>query len=108
VTDREVLWTDAAVRDLDEIVDFIACDAAPHALDVFERLQRCALGLEVQAQRGRRVPELCGLAALDYRELIERPWRLVYRVEPRRVIVLAVLDGRRDLATLLLERLIRP
>ena len=42
-----------------------------------------------------------------YRELIVRPWRIIYRVSTKRVLVLAVLDGRRDLEGLLLSRLLR-
>ncbi len=38
--------------------------------------------------------------------MIERPWRIVYRIETESVLVLAVLDGRRDLRSLLLERLV--
>ncbi|NBC14420.1 MAG: plasmid stabilization protein, partial [Gammaproteobacteria bacterium] len=38
---------------------------------------------------------------------IERPWRLVYRIETDAVQVMAVLDGRRDLRSVLLERLVR-
>jgi plasmid stabilization system protein ParE len=53
------------------------------------------------------VPELKAVDVLQYRELIEPPWRIIYRIEPDQVMVLAVLDGRRDLRSLLLERLVR-
>jgi len=43
----------------------------------------------------------------QYRELVERQWRIVYRIEPDSVMVLAALDGRRDLESLLLDRLVR-
>ena len=52
------------------------------------------------------MPELRD-AGVQYRELIERPWRVAYRIEPERIFIVAVLDARRDLQTLLLERLIR-
>jgi hypothetical protein len=32
---------------------------------------------------------------------------LVYRIEPDAVLIMAVLDGRRDLRSVLLERLVR-
>ena len=44
---------------------------------------------------------------LTYRELLEGPWRIVYRYDADRIHVVAVLDDRRDLSGLLLERLIR-
>lgn len=42
-----------------------------------------------------------------WRELIVRPWRIIYRAEGDLVTVLALFDGRRDLEDVLLERLIR-
>ena len=95
-----------ARRDLEAIVDFIAEDSIENALDVLDRLEERAESLEVAAERGRVVPELRAVDVHQYRELIERPWRIVYRIEADRVLVLAVLDGRRDLRSLLLKRLV--
>ena len=59
------------------------------------------------AQRGRIVPELRAAGVQTYRELVEGPWRIVYRYDARYVYVTAVLDARRDLSSVLLERLAR-
>ena len=40
-------------------------------------------------------------------ELLIKPWRLIYRIDPKTVWVLALLDGRRQLDDLLLERFLR-
>jgi predicted metalloprotease len=42
------------------------------------------------------------------REVVERPYRIVYRITGRTVAVLGVLDGRRELEDVLLERLTAP
>jgi plasmid stabilization system protein ParE len=102
-----VLWTDTARNDLESLVDYIAADDPAAAMQVLDTLERRARALESQARRGRIVPELRAVGVLHYRELLERPWRIVYRIEAGRVLVLAVLDTRRDLQSLLLERLIR-
>jgi plasmid stabilization system protein ParE len=102
-----VLWTDAARRDLDAIVEYIAEDSVENALSVLDRLETCAGALGTSPARGRKVPELAALDVHHYRELIERPWRILDRIEGDRVIVVAVLDGRRDLTSLLIERLVR-
>ena len=73
---------------------------------VLDRLQARAESLTTTAERGRVVPELRAVDVHQYREVIERPWRIVYRIESESVLVLAVLDGRRDLRSLLLERLV--
>jgi plasmid stabilization system protein ParE len=53
------------------------------------------------------VPELGRLHIQQYRELVSPPHRIIYRVHGSRVLVLAVLDARRSLEDLLLDRLIR-
>lgn len=107
MTKRAVLWTDTARNDLESLVDYIAGEDPAAAMQVLDRLEQRAQALGMQAQRGRIVPELRAVGVLHYRELMERPWRIVYRIGAGRVLVLAVLDSRRDLQSLLLERLIR-
>ena len=71
------------------------------------RPQQRAETLSDNAQRGRVLPELSVVAVHQDRELIERPWRLIYRIEPDAALIMAVLGGRRDLRSVLLERLVR-
>jgi plasmid stabilization system protein ParE len=107
VADRRVEWTAIARADLEAIIDYLAADTPVGALAVLDQLAGRATELSSQPLRGRVVPELRTVGVQHYRELIERPWRLIYRVESHRVLVMAVLDGRRDLPDLLLQRLVR-
>ena len=100
-------WSATARRDLEAIVRYIAQDSIDQALAVLDRLESRATALAIHPERGRVVPELRALGVLQYHEIIERPWRILYRVQGARVLVLAVLDGRRSLANLLLERFVR-
>jgi len=104
--ERRIRWTRTARRDLDILIDYIADDSIENALAVLDRLQARAASLNTAAERGRVVPELRAVDVYQYREVIERPWRIVYRMESESVLVLAVLDGRRDLGSVLLERLV--
>lgn len=107
MAERRVLWTETARADLEDIVGFIAGENAAAALNVLDKLEARAGALMRFPERGRVVPELRGVDILLYRELIEGPWRIIYRYDDRRVYVTAVLDARRDLAGALLERLTR-
>ncbi len=102
-----VLWTETAVRDLEDIISFIATDSPGNAAAVLARLKERAAALEANPMRGRVVPELALFGITTWREMIVKPHRLIYRVEADSVFVLAVLDGRRDLEDLLLQRLVR-
>ena len=99
MTARVVRWSDAAQRDLDDIVDCIAAQSVLNAERVLARLYKQAQRLEHFVERGRRLPELGSrrrALRAHWRELLVRPWRIVYAIENGSVKVLAVVDGRRD------------
>ena len=103
----QVRWTEQAVADLEGIVGWIALDSPANAWTWFRKLKRKALTLQGLPNRGRVVPELLKIGIRSYRELVVGPYRIVYRSEGRMVWVLGVLDARRDLEDLLLERMLR-
>ena len=107
MADFQVLWTDAARLDLERIVEFIAEENPATALTALARVERRCRTLAALPERGRIVPELRAVDVLTYRELVEGPWRIVYRFDVDRVHVMAILDARRELSSLLLERLVR-
>ena len=102
-----VVWARAAAHDLEELVAYIAADSPVKARKVLRKLRERAARLEVSPERGRIVPELAGLGIRTFRQLVVRPYRMMYRVDDDRVTVLAVFDGRRDIEEVLLERLVR-
>jgi toxin ParE1/3/4 len=42
----------------------------------------------------------------DYRQISFKPYRIIYRIADRHVIVYLIADGRRDMRTLLARRLL--
>ena len=102
---REAFWSEDAQRELDAIVDHIADDSPVDAMRVFDRLTDQARKLETFAERGRRVPELGARGRRSLlRELFVRPWRLIYAVHDAHVMVIALVDGRRDFLSWLAAR----
>jgi len=102
-----VRWSRTAQDDLSAIIDYVAVEDVHAALEILAALKNAAAKLERFPDRGRYVPELRAMDVFTYRELVSRPWRIVYRREEDSVFVLAVLDSRRDLESLLIERLVR-
>jgi len=102
-----VVWAESAADDLVEIVSFIAGNSPANAHRLLIRLRSRADSLERSPQRGRVVPELASAGTRMWRELVVKPYRIVYRIRKDIVMVGAVVDGRRDLEDLLLERLTR-
>jgi toxin ParE1/3/4 len=87
------------------IVDFIAADDRRHAASVLERLEVRARSLDSFPDRGRIVPELRWQGILGFREVLERPWRIVYHQSEQALIIVGVFDGRRELTDVLIDRL---
>lgn len=108
MSEYDVLWADVARADLDDIADYIAEeDGIDAALEIVCRLERKAAKLINMPKRGVIVPELLDIGVLQYRQLTERPWRILYRILGNTVHVVAVIDSRRDMITFLMDRLLR-
>jgi plasmid stabilization system protein ParE len=99
-----VRWARVAEQDLEAIIDYIALDNVDAAFAVLMRLRDRVATLSTEPLRGRVVPELQAQGVLSYRELIVKPWRIIYRESQQDVQVLALLDSRRNLEDILLER----
>ena len=101
----EVVWSNIAENDLKNIFINIADDSPPNALKIFKRIKHKANSLHTSPERGRIVPELRDQGILQYREIIISPWRILYRISDKNVLVLSVLDSRRNIEDILLKRL---
>lgn len=97
-----------AEEDLRGIVHYIrTCDSLESAEYVLEGIERAMTSLETLPERGHVPPELARVAVRGFREIHFKPYRIIYEVRDREIMIHAVLDGRRDLMTLLERRLTR-
>ena len=102
-----VLLTHDAERDLDEIYNYIALHDSPQKAGyVLERIEKVFSSLSEFPDRGVYPKELLALGIREYREVFFEPYRIIYRVMDNIVYVLLIVDGRRDMQSLLLRRLL--
>ena len=99
-----VEWAQPASKDLENIIDYISQDNVDTAISIFEKIKSKCNTLDQFPDRGRIVPELKAHGILSYRELIISPWRVIYRTSEQKVYVLAVIDSRRNIEDILIER----
>ncbi len=76
-----IIWSQTAVDDLRQIVEFIARDAAAAAASLADRILRRIERAAELPFSNRAVPEK---AEESVREIILRPYRIVYQVDDRR------------------------
>jgi toxin ParE1/3/4 len=102
----KVLLTNDAARDLDELYDYIALHDAPRKADsVLEQIEKAFSKLSEFPERGTYPKELLAIGIREYREIFFKPYRIIYRVMDKNVYVLLMVDGRRDMQSLLQRRL---
>jgi toxin ParE1/3/4 len=87
----KVFWTPGARLRLREIETWIARDQPKAARAMTLRLIRRSLELEHPPLLGKR---LTRYANADIRELLERPYRLIYRVMDERIEIVTVMHYR--------------
>jgi toxin ParE1/3/4 len=103
----EVLLTNGAQQDLEAIYDYIAeTDSVANANRVLQALTKVASSLSTLPARGSYPKELVSLGIKEYRQMFFKPYRLIYRVMGHQVIVYLIADGRRDMQTVLANRLL--
>jgi toxin ParE1/3/4 len=108
VADFEVFLTREAEADLEGIIEFIERnDSSERADYVYDRIKETVLKLESFPGRGRVVPELRDIGLNEYREVLFKPYRILYFVSGKRVYVHCIFDGRRDVNDVLSQRFLR-
>ncbi|MDP2794098.1 MAG: type II toxin-antitoxin system RelE/ParE family toxin [Sulfurisoma sp.] len=104
---HEVFLTAAAEQDLADLFDYIATRDTPAAANrVLDRIEKVVASLASLPERGSHPRELLALGIRDYRQVFFKPYRLIYRAVDARVFIYLIVDGRRDMRTLLARRLL--
>ncbi|MBN1363815.1 MAG: type II toxin-antitoxin system RelE/ParE family toxin [Syntrophaceae bacterium] len=103
----EIFLTAAAAQDLEELHQYIVHHDTPvKAQYVLTRIEKTLASLSETPERGSYPKELSALGIREYREIFFKPYRLIYRIIGKRVYILLIVDGRRDMQALLQRRLI--
>ncbi len=97
----EIIWTEPALSDLNDIAEYIALEnlvAARHLVQtIFTKVER----LETFPESGRIPPDL---EYLSYREVVASPCRVFYKQDDEKVFILFVMRVERDLRKFLLNK----
>ena len=102
-----VLLTEDATGDLEDIYTYISeHDSSQKAEYVLDQIEKKFVSLSELPGRGVYPKELQSLGIRDYRQIFFKPYRIIYRIDNKSVYVYLIVDGRRDMLTLLQRRLL--
>ena len=98
----------AAAKDILEIYDYVVeFDSEANADRLIAKINASIETLANFPERGSMPSDLLDIGIRDYRQIFFKPYRIIYRVSDKLVIIYGVLDGRRSLQNLLSRRLLR-
>lgn len=97
----QIIWTEPAIHDLNEIAEYIALSNPIAAADLVRNLVANVERLEQFPKSGKiplEIPEF------NYREVVVSPCRVFYRLENKSVYIVHVCRDERDLRKFLIEQ----
>lgn len=97
----EIIWTEPALEQLDEIANYIALDKPSAATQLVKRIFKAVDRLAHFPASGREPPELPNSV---YHEVVCSPCRIFYRYEADKVLNLHVMREERQLRLYLIDQ----
>lgn len=94
---RHLVWSPEAVEDVESIASYIERDSAHYARAVITRIVATAESIPDNPKMGRELPEM---KDPNTRERFVHKYRVIYKLDPERVLIAAVIHGSRLLAAL--------
>jgi toxin ParE1/3/4 len=94
----QVHWTESALDDLRDITEFVAKDSPAYAERLATKLAEAPRRLAALPRTGSIVPEFQQDAI---REVVVRPYRIIYQIRGEDCFVAAIMHGSRDLRRLI-------
>ena len=101
------VFTKFAEDDLIEILDYFVDRNPDYIPKLVQRIDIRLEELRNYPRKGRIIPELEKKSITDYRELIEGNYRIIYHIKDREVLVLSIIDGRRNFEEIIVTKLMR-
>ncbi len=103
----EVIVSRFAEDDLNEIVEYYFPLSQNYVEKVILEFEENVMSLKEYPKSGRIVPELEKQGILQYRELIQGYYRIIYEISDDKVIVHTIIDGRRNFEDIIISKLSR-
>lgn len=91
----QIIWTETALNDIDNIAEYISLDSAFYAKLFVQKIFLATNKLKAFPEIGRVVPEL---SIYNYREIIFKNYRIIYRADSDNVYIISVHHSSRLLS----------
>ncbi len=104
---KEVEVSPFAQDDFNEIIEYYSSYSQDYVETTISEFEENVMSLQQHPKSGRIIPELERQGITQYRELIQGYYRIVYKISKDKVVILTVIDGRRNFEETIIEKLSR-
>jgi len=104
---KKIIWSQDSIDDLEDIIQYINNRSGKEiAKSIYKRIIEKIENVLAFPGSGRKVPELDILSNSEIHEVIESPWRIIYRITENELCIISVIDGRRNVEEILYKKII--
>ena len=103
----EVIVSLFAEDDLNEIIEYYFSLSQNYVEKIISEFEENVMSLRSHPKSGRIIPELEKQGILQYRELIQGYYRIIYEISDDKIIVHTIVDGRRNFEDIIISKLSR-
>ena len=104
---KEVEVSPFAQDDFNEIIEYYSSYSQDYVETTISEFEENVMSLQQHPKSRRIIPELERQGITQYRELIQGYYRIVYKISKDKVVILTVIDGRRNFEEIIIEKLSR-
>ena len=104
---KDVIVSQFAEDDLNEIAEYYFSLSQNYVEKAISEFEENVMSLKNHPKSGRVVPELEKQGILQYRELIQGYYRIIYEISDDKVIIHTIIDGRRNFEDIIISKLSR-
>ena len=102
-----VLLLEEAVKDIEAIYRYIRKSGNKKAAkDMVINIRKACDSLSENPERGHIPVELSQIGQFEYRQIIEKKYRIIYQLSKPNIFVFGIIHGNRNIGDVLIQRML--
>ena len=103
-----VLLLEDAVKDIEAIYRYIRKSGNKRvAQDMIANIRKACDSLSENPERGHTPTELSQIGHFEYRQIIEKKYRIIYQIAKPNIFVFGIIHGNRNIGEVLRQRILQ-
>jgi toxin ParE1/3/4 len=103
-----VLLLEDAVKDMEAIYSYIRKSGNKRAAkDMVANIRKACDSLSENPERGHTLTEFSQIGQFEYRQIIEKKYRIIYQIAKPNIFVFGIIRGNRNIGEVLRQRMLQ-